>query len=173
VSSYRLQPSTTQEVTLREHCVHARFVWNLACEQQSWWRPGRANAPDFAERCRQLSEARATFDWLAAGSAIVQQQALRDFKEAMAKFFNRTHKQPSWRKAGRHEGFRIVGVKPAHIRRLSRKVGEVWVSKAGWIRFRWSRAVGRPRRGCRRRPAGRPRPGPRRSAAARAPSAAC
>src|SRR5271169_1574213 len=27
------------------------------------------------------------------------------------------------------------------VRRLSRKTGEVWVPKAGWVRFRWSRAV--------------------------------
>jgi putative transposase len=49
--------------------------------------------------------------------------------------------QPSWRKAGRDEGFRIVAVKPGHVRRLSRKTGETWVPKAGWVRFRWSRTV--------------------------------
>jgi putative transposase len=27
------------------------------------------------------------------------------------------------------------------VRRLSRNTGEVWVPKAGWVRFRWSRAV--------------------------------
>jgi transposase len=27
------------------------------------------------------------------------------------------------------------------VRRLSRKTGQVWVPKAGWVRFRWSRAV--------------------------------
>ena len=27
------------------------------------------------------------------------------------------------------------------VRRVSRKVGQVWVPKAGWVRFRWSRAV--------------------------------
>jgi putative transposase len=27
------------------------------------------------------------------------------------------------------------------VRRLSRHVGQVWVPKAGWVRFRWSRAV--------------------------------
>src|ERR1035441_10749759 len=27
------------------------------------------------------------------------------------------------------------------VRRVSRKAGQVWVPKAGWIRFRWSRAV--------------------------------
>jgi transposase len=141
MSRYRMQPTLVQEAALREHCAHARFVWNLACEQQSWWRSGRARAPGFAERCRQLSEARAACDWLAAGSAIVQQQALRDFAQAMAKSFNQTHGRPSWRKAGRHEGFRIVAVKPGHVRRLSRKVGAVWVPKAGWVRFRWSRAI--------------------------------
>ena len=42
-----------------------------------------------------------------------------------------------------HEGFRIVGRRGAQwdVRRLSRKTGEVWVPKIGWVRFRWSRAV--------------------------------
>ena len=52
-------------------------------------------------------------------------------------------RRPSWRKAGRAEGFRIVGQrgKQWHLRRLSRKTGEVWVPKVGWVRFRWSRPV--------------------------------
>jgi transposase len=78
---------------------------------------------------------------LRAGSQIVQQQALRDFTQAMANFFAGTHGKPSWRKAGRDEGFRIVAVKPDQVRRLSRKIGEVWIPKAGWTRFRWSRPV--------------------------------
>jgi putative transposase len=59
----------------------------------------------------------------------------------MANYFAGTHRKPTWRKAGRDEGFRIVAVRPGHIHRLSRHVGEVWVPKAGWVRFRWSRAV--------------------------------
>jgi transposase len=94
-----------------------------------------------ADQCRQLSEARAAFGWLAAGSVIVQQQALRDFSEAMARFFAGGHRRPSWRKAGRREGCRIVHVKPEHVRRLSRRVAVVWVPKVGWVRFRWSRPV--------------------------------
>jgi len=51
-------------------------------------------------------------------------------------------RRPSWRKAGRNEGFRIVGRGPQwDVRRLSRHVGEIWVPKAGWVRFRWSRPV--------------------------------
>ena len=141
MSRYRLLPSPAQEAVLRDHCAQARYVWNLAVEQQSWWRPGRVSAPGYLQQCRQLTAARAAYDWLAAGSQMVQQQALRDFAQAMTNFFSGTHREPSWRKAGRDEGFRIVAVKPGQIRRLSRKSGQLWIPKAGWVRFRWSRAV--------------------------------
>jgi putative transposase len=141
VSRYRLLPTPDQEVGLLEHCAHARFVWNLACEQHAQWRPGRAAAPNYNEQARQLTEARAEFGWLRAGSVTVQQQALRDFAQAMCNFFGGTHRKPSWRKASRHEGFRQVAVKPEHVQRLNRRYGRVWVPKVGWVRFRWSRAV--------------------------------
>jgi hypothetical protein len=141
MSRYRLLPSSAQEAVLENHCAHARYVWNLAVEQQSWWRPGRASAPGYLEQCRQLTAARAEHAWLRTGSQVVQQQALRDFAQAMAHFFAGTHGRPTWRKAGRDEGFRIVAVEPGHVRRLSRKMGQVRVPKAGWVRFRWSRVV--------------------------------
>jgi transposase len=141
MSRYRLLPSPAQALVLRGHCAHVRFVWNLAVEQQSWWRPGRTSAPGWVEHCRQLTQARGEHAWLAAGSAVVQQQALRDYAQAMANCFNGTHGTPTWRKAGRHEGFRIVALRPGHVRRLNRMTGEVYIPKAGWVRFRWSRAV--------------------------------
>ena len=128
---------------MRDHCGHARYVWNLAVEQHAHWRPGRACAPGYVEQCRQLTEARAEHTWLAAGSQMVQQQALRDFGQAMAAFFDPHNPagRPGWRKAGRNEGFRIVAVRTGNVRRLSRKTGQVWVPKVGWVRFRWSRPV--------------------------------
>jgi len=145
MSRYRLHPTPAQEAVLRDHCGHARYVWNLAVEQHSHWRPGRRNAPGYLEQCRQLTQARAEFPWLAAGSQTVQQQALRDFARAMAAFFDPANPagRPSWRKAGRDEGFRITGRRGRQwdVRRVSRHVGEVRVPKAGWVRFRWSRAV--------------------------------
>ena len=127
-------PSPSQEAALRDHCGHARYVWNLAVEQHAHWRPGRSGAPGYLEQCRQLTEARAEHPWLAAGSQMVQQQALRDCAQAMAAFFDPHNPawRPTWRKAGRNEGFRIVAVRPGHVRRLSRKTGQVWVPKAGW-----------------------------------------
>jgi len=72
---------------------------------------------------------------------VVQQQALRDHVQAMVNYFNGTHRKPTWRKAGWDEGFRIVAVRPGHVRRLNHKTAEVYIPKAGWVRFRWSRAV--------------------------------
>jgi putative transposase len=145
MSRYRLLPTPAQEAVLREHCGHARYVWNLAVEQHQHWRPGRAGAPGYLEQCRQLTAARAEHPWLAAGSQTVQQQALRDFAQARTAFFDPGNpaRRPTWRKAGRDEGFRIVGKRGRQwdMRRLSRNTGEVWVPKAGWVRFRWSRPV--------------------------------
>jgi putative transposase len=143
MSRYRLLPSPAQEAVLRDHCAHARYVWNLAVEQHLHWHPGRTSPPGYLEQCRQLTRARAEHEWLREGSQMVQQQALRDFAQAMAAFFDPENpaRRPSWRKAGRDEGFRVVAVKPSEVRRLSRHVGEVWVPKVGWVRFRWSRTV--------------------------------
>ena len=126
---------------LKGHCSHARFVWNLAVEQESLWRPGRRSAPGYLEQCRQLTQARADSRGCVRAVRWCSSRQLRDFTQAMMNLFVGSHRRPTWRKAGRDEGFRIVAVKPAHVRRLSRNTGEVWIPKAGWVRFRWSRAI--------------------------------
>jgi transposase len=145
MSRYRLLPTPAQEAALRGHCAHARYVWNLAVEQHAHWHPGRKRGPGYLEQCRQLTAARAEHPWLAAGSQMVQQQALRDFAQAMAAFFDPGNPagRPGWRKAGRDEGFRIVGRRGLQwdVRRVSRRTGQGRVPKAGWVRFRWSRPV--------------------------------
>jgi putative transposase len=143
VCRFRLLPSLEQAAVLAEHCRHARFVWNLAVEQQQHWQPGR-QAPGYNEQCAQLTAARVEYDWLAAGSQTVQQQALRDFAQAMRNFFNGSHRSPTWRKAGTHEGFRQVGFKPRHLKRLSGRYGQVWIPKVGWVRFRRTRNIPDP-----------------------------
>ncbi len=101
MSRYRLLPTPAQEAVLRGHCAHARYTWNLAVEQHAHWHPGGKSAPGYLEQCRQLTQARAEHPWLAAGSQAVQQQALRDFAQAMAAFFDPHNPagRPSWRKA--------------------------------------------------------------------------
>ena len=143
MSRYRLEPTRDQESALLRHCADARYVWNLAVEQHAWWRPGRKSAPGYLEQSRQLTAARADNPWLREGSQTVQQQALRDFAQAMTSFYKGTHCRPAWRKAGCDEGFRVVGPRGGQwdVRRLNRNWGQVKIPKIGWVRFRWSRAV--------------------------------
>src|SRR5450432_2157483 len=141
MARYLLAPTPGQVAVMRGHCTHARLVWNLAAGQQSSWRRGRKAAPGYLEQCRQLTAARAGNGWLRVGSQTVQQQALRDFGQAMRGFFAGPHRRPGFRKASRTNGFRITGPQAQRVRRLNRHHGQVWVPKAGWVRFRWSRAV--------------------------------
>ncbi|SNQ52251.1 transposase [Frankia canadensis] len=140
MSRYRLDPAPEQVAGLDEHCGHARYVWNLAVEQQSWWTPYRGKTPNHLERCRQLTDARAESDWLRAGSQTVQQQALRDFDQAMRNFFNGSHRRPAYRKRGQSEGFQVVG-KNARVEKVNRRWSQCWVPKVGWVKFRVSRKV--------------------------------
>lgn len=105
------------------------------------WTSDKGPTPNFGGQCRQLTAARAAFDWLRAGSQTVQQQALRDFDQALKNFHARTHRRPTWRKSGRHEGFRIVGSQASRIVKLNRKWAQVLVPKVGWVRVRLSRAI--------------------------------
>lgn len=139
MSRYRLYPTREQEILLLDACGHARYVWNLALEQRLMWRRWQGPAPGLAEQNRQLTEARAAFGWLAAGSVTVQQQALRDHDQAWRNFFGGTHDRPTWRKQGRHEGFRIVGAQALRVRQDNRRWSAVLVPKVGWVRFTRSR----------------------------------
>jgi transposase len=158
---YRLTPAQGQELALREHCAHSRFVWNLAYDLSQWGtletygeaqrrtredgityvhqkrRPVRKR-PGFAEQSRMLAEARAEFEWLGAGSSSVQQAALRDFDKAMAAFCDPSNpaKHPKPRTKRGSQGFVI---RDSKVRRVSRNVGEALVPKVGWVRFRCSR----------------------------------
>ena len=88
---YRLVLTPAQEAVLRDHCAHARYGWNLAVEQHAHWHPGPKSAPGYLEQCRQLTAVRTEHDWLRAGCQMVQQQALRDFAQAVAASFDRAN----------------------------------------------------------------------------------
>jgi transposase len=61
---FRLYPTCEQEVLLAQHCAQARFEWNLAVEQLRY----RQRLPNYVMQSRQLTEARAAYEWLRAGS---------------------------------------------------------------------------------------------------------
>ncbi|WP_432098061.1 RNA-guided endonuclease InsQ/TnpB family protein [Streptomyces sp. WAC 04229] len=163
MSRFRMYPTSEQVGVMLGHCAHARYVWNLAVEQHKGWRSHRKAAPGFAEQCRQLTEARKVSPWLRAGSADVQQQALRDFAKARSARFTSGFGEPTWRKRFRHEGFRVIGTtrvpeleddgspklnvetgrnvfsRSVVVQRLNRRWAQVKVPGCGWVRFRLSR----------------------------------
>src|SRR6516162_6624595 len=120
---YRLCPESIQVPMLVRHCDDARAVWNLALEQWRCWRPGRQPAPGSTVRFRQLAEARKG-SWLGEGSSSVQQQALRDFAQAVSSFFAGTHGRPRWRRKGVDEGFCVRDVT---VVRLNRRWATIFV----------------------------------------------
>src|SRR3954452_24975111 len=99
MSRYRMYPTAVQRSVLSGHSAHARYIWNLALEQWLMWRRGGRAVPAYVEQARQLTEARGAFDWLRSGSQTIQQQALRDFKQAVSNFCAGSHRRPTWRKA--------------------------------------------------------------------------
>ena len=72
---------------------------------------------------------------------MIQQQALRDFSQAVAYQVSGTHGRPTWRRAGEDEGFRVVALKPTDIRKVNGNIAHVRIPKAGWVPFRLSRPV--------------------------------
>jgi Helix-turn-helix domain len=42
MSRFRLLSTPAQQAVLRDHCGHARYIWNLAVEQHSHWHPGNS-----------------------------------------------------------------------------------------------------------------------------------
>jgi putative transposase len=163
MARFRLYPTGEQEQQMLLHCAHARYVWNLAVEQHSYWYRGRKAAPGFAERCRQLTEARTDSEWLRKGNADVQQQALKDFGRAKQARFTSGFGEPTWRRKYRHEGFRVIGTdrvpefdtdgdpklnaktgrqimgRSVVVQKLNRRWAQVKVPGCGWVRFRLTR----------------------------------
>ncbi len=165
MAKFRMYPTRAQEQQMLLHCAHARYVWNLAVEQHAHWRRWRRSAPGFAEQCRQLTEARRENEWLAAGNADVQQQALKDFAQAKNARFTSGFGEPTWRKKFVHEGFRVIGTdrvpeltgdgspklnartgrqvmgRLVVVHRLNRRWAQVKVPGCGWVRFRLTRTA--------------------------------
>ncbi|GAA1103131.1 hypothetical protein GCM10009642_47100 [Nocardiopsis metallicus] len=160
-----------------DHCAHARYVWNLALEVNSTYRKGGARVskpPRFAAMSRMLTQVRQTdtsdldsesaaeYSWVASGNVVIQQQALKDFDQAISNFLGGSHGYLKWRKKYRNEGFRLIGTgrvpaftsegepllnakgkqvmhRKALVRKLNRKWDQVKVPGCGWVRFRLAR----------------------------------
>ena len=140
---YRLFPEPGQQAVMLSHCGQARVVWNVALEQMD-------AAGVMGQRCdwgdwdRQLAELRNTegLEWLKKGSSSVQQQALRQLRQAFVNFWRYPAHfgRPRFRSKRRtKDGFVVRDVA---VVMLSRKWSAVHVPKAGWVKFRRDRPLG-------------------------------
>ena len=146
---FRLYPTAVQARVLLALCEHARYVWNLAVEQAQWYTRRLGRSPGYNVLAAQLTQARAAFPWLRAGSSMVQQHALRDFDLAIRDFRAGIKGKPTWRRKGVHEGFRITDVRGytdrngrvhgPRVRRIDRRWGEIRLPGGEWVRFRLTR----------------------------------
>ncbi len=134
----RLYPNQENEVVLVRHCSDSRFVYNLGLEQRNFLPKQSTQKITYITQMRELAQARKSFSWLAEGSSVVQQAALRDLDIAFRNWWKnpRHFSHPTWRKSGINEGFYV---RDLSVRKLNRKWGEVLVPKAGWVRFRLTR----------------------------------
>jgi IS605 OrfB family transposase len=144
-----MYPTAAQQAALRAHCGHARFGYNLGLEQRSWWQPGRRSI-SFAHQCRELTAARAQHQWLAEGSSVVQQQALKDLAQAFANFFQHPEHfgYPTFRRKTDEGGFRLVGLSFT-IEQLSGRWASIHIPKVGRVGFRLSRPLPKGAKSCR------------------------
>jgi hypothetical protein len=88
---YRLQVSSAQEALLQEVFDSCRFVWNQALGR--WgdlWRQERISL-SYVAACKELTDWRSRFEWLAEQPSTPQQQVLRDLYRAIAAFFNKSN----------------------------------------------------------------------------------
>ncbi|GAB4000068.1 RNA-guided endonuclease TnpB family protein [Glycomyces albus] len=149
------------------HCAHVRYIWNLAVEQRSYWARHKGPLPGYGELARQLTEARTASKWLREGNAEIQQQALRDFDQAIKRRFESGFGEPTWRKKYRHEGFRVIGAdrlpvfepdgppklnakgkqvmsRSVRVEKLNRQWAQVKIPGCGSVRFRLNKGRGLP-----------------------------
>jgi putative transposase len=137
----RMYPKEQQFAVLRMHCDHARLLYNVGLEQRNMWRrwhKGRRPNINMATQMRELTAARAEFDWLREGSTVIQQGALRDLDRAFANWWKdpAQYKHPTRRKKHNRQ---LFVVRDVIVRQLNRKNAEVLIPKIGWVAFRISR----------------------------------
>ena len=145
MSQYRLLPTPAQDAVLRDHCGQARYVWNLAVEQHGTGaRAGRARLVTWSSAGSSLLRGRSTGGWRPAPRRCSSRRCVTSPGRWPGSSIRAT--RPGGRRGARPGGMRGSGSPggaggSGTCGGCLRKVGQVWVPKAGWVRFRWSRAV--------------------------------
>ena len=144
-NQFRLYPTVEQAQQMAQFAGACRFVYNLALEQrEAWWRPGRRFS--FAGQCREVTDLRASVDWLKAAPVHALQGALRDLDRAYTNFFAGRAGYPRPRRKGIDDSFRFPDPHQFSIERTGNSSGMMKLPKLGRVRFRgWHDLHGEPK----------------------------
>ena len=136
---YLLEFTAEQEAYAQLVADACRMAWNVGLEQRQIYRR-KGKFISYFEQSAQLTEARAEFDWLRAIPVDPVRQALRDLDRACREHGTwKVH----WRSKARwNPSFRCPDGRSIRVERLNKRWGRVTLPKMGWVKFRWTRAIG-------------------------------
>lgn len=136
---YRLALTSAQIEQCETFGGICRSVWNTALEQRREYRR-RGSWINYEQQAGELAEAKREHEWLRAAPSHILQQTLRDLDKACR---TKGTWRIRWRSMRRWSpSFRFPDPRHIKVERLGRKWGRVKLPKLGWVRFRWSRALG-------------------------------
>lgn len=141
---FRIYATTEQQQLFRQYAGTCRLVYNVALEQRRvWWRQYLTNVGttiSHTSQCRELTDLRAEFDWIAAVPRAIVANALRDLERAFQNFFVGGKGYPTPRKKGVNDAFRFDG-RDCNWRALNAKWAAVHLPKIGEVKFRLTRSI--------------------------------
>ncbi len=135
---FALRPNGEQDRKMRRFAGACRFVYNAAFElQSSRYRDGGKRLTH-AALCRELTECRKEYPWLADVPVHALQQSLKDLCRAFTNFFAKRAGYPKRHRRGRQDSFRIPS--PDEFE-WDQQNSRIKLPKLGWIRYRNSRKI--------------------------------
>jgi putative transposase len=135
---FALRPNGEQARNMQQFAGACRFVYNAALELQSSRYQDGGKHLTYAALCRELTECRTEYPWLADVPVHALQQSLKDLCRAFTNFFAQRASYPKPHKKGRQDSFRIPS--PEEFE-LDQQNSRIKLPKLGWIRYRHSRKV--------------------------------
>ncbi|TWH65160.1 RNA-guided endonuclease InsQ/TnpB family protein [Micromonospora olivasterospora] len=134
----RLAPTAEQAAALDIQGHAARTMWNLL---HGWWTwgGGRDRRPTLKQADEAIRQARKDIPWLADLPAQAAQQVLKTYVRAWRNCWEGRASVPEFKARLRSRmSVDVPQGRDLAITRLSRRVGQVRIPKAGVVRFRWS-----------------------------------
>ena len=139
--TYRLCPTPAQAWQLRAWGHTRRYLYNQLVYDRLLAISLRITPS--RDLSRELVDSlRACFDWVETFPSQAANEVIADIEAAFSNWADPEHpaERPTFEKRGSRLRFRLPG-QAVEARHAGRKFSEVWVPKAGWVRFRRHRPI--------------------------------